>query len=61
MTVSAGRNAWMQSDFVMADCGRVSAHQAFVYKRAMLVSYRSVGQAGSERISLPVARIILTR
>jgi hypothetical protein len=59
--VQPGRWVWVQSNFLMTDCGRLPLHRALVYNRAMTISYRVGGQVGRERIALRVTRIILSR
>ena len=61
IVIPSGRAAWVQSNFVMGECGQLPTTRALVYSRALAVRYLAGGQSGSERFALPVARIILTR
>jgi hypothetical protein len=60
-TIPPGRNAWVQSNFVMHDCNLLSPRHALISNRAITLAYRANGHAGHQRIALRSGRIILTR
>ena len=58
--IPSGRRAWVQSNFLMRDCGSLPSNKAVMLNRSMTLVYDAGGKA-SQRIAVPAARIILTR
>jgi hypothetical protein len=61
MTIPPGRAAWVQSDFVMSGCALLAPDRSLIANKAVTLTYRSNGRAGSERIPVPWTRIVLAR
>jgi hypothetical protein len=60
--IPAGRDAWVQSNFLMRRCSSLGGHAALTVNRTITLTYRDGdNNTGTEVVSLPGARIILTR
>ena len=57
--IPAGRNAWVQSDFLMRNCGSLGRNEAMTVNRSITLTYRATGSTGTQRISVAGARIVL--
>ena len=60
LTVAPGREAWVQSNFVLSGCQSLGAH-ALVANRELTLTFRTGGRSGSERIATPWTQIVLVR
>jgi hypothetical protein len=61
VTIPPGRSAWVQSNFLIHHCNLLAAHGTLIANRTITLKFTVNGHAGSQRIDLPSARIILTR
>jgi hypothetical protein len=61
VAIPPGRDAWVQSDFLMRNCALLHPHTQVILNRSITLVYRADGAGGSESIAGPGARIILTR
>lgn len=61
VAVPAGRDAWIQSNFVMRDCALLPPDQAVPTNGDITLTYGIDGAQGTQRIVVPAARLILTR
>jgi hypothetical protein len=59
--IPAGRSAWVQSNFIMRNCGSLGVNQTLTLNPSMTLAYRAGGRRGAQQIAVPGARIILTR
>jgi hypothetical protein len=59
--IPAGRSAWVQSNFLMRDCGSLRGDQASTLNRSITLAYSADGRRGTQRVAVAAARIILTR
>ena len=55
------RSAWVQSNFLMRDCGSLPDETARTVNRSLVLFYEVDGQKGSQSVAVKSARIILTR
>lgn len=60
-TIPAGRDAWVQSNFLMRNCTSLRTGEALTVNRGITLSYRAGGGQGTEAVSVAGARIVLTR
>ncbi len=60
LTVAPGREAWVQSNFVLSGCPSIGAH-ALVANRELTLTFRIDGRSRSERIATPWTQIVLAR
>ena len=58
--IPAGRSAWVQLDFLMRNCMSLGSG-AVTANRSITLDYRAHGRTGAEAVTVPGARIILTR
>jgi hypothetical protein len=61
VTIPPGRSAVVQSNFVMRHCETLRRHRAVVINRSLVLSYRTAGHAGTQKVAQRSARIILGR
>lgn len=59
--IPAGRDAWVQLNFLMRRCSSLGPTAGITADRTITLAYRAGGRTGTEVVSLPGARIILTR
>jgi hypothetical protein len=59
--IPAGRDGWVQSNFLMHNCARLRANQTVTANRGTTLIYRVDGQRHTQRVSVPGAQLILTR
>jgi hypothetical protein len=59
--IPAGREAWVQSNFLMGDCRSLRPGERVIANRSTMLAYRVGGSAGSQVVSVRGARMILTR
>jgi hypothetical protein len=61
VAIPAGREGWVQLNFLMRNCNLLRTHESETVNRRITLSY-SIGRSkGAQALSLPGARIILTR
>ncbi len=61
VTIPPGRSAWVQSNFLLRNCGLLMPHGRLITNRAVTLTFTANGGQGNQRLSVPSARIILTR
>jgi hypothetical protein len=61
VAIPADRSAWVQSNFLMRDCGSLRGDQAPMLNRSITLAYSADGRRGTQRVAVATARIILTR
>jgi hypothetical protein len=61
VAVPPGRDAWLQSNFLMRNCKLLRSIEPVTVNRSTTLSYRADRVAGRQIISIAAARIILTR
>jgi len=59
--IPAGREAWIQSNFLMRNCRSLRRGEVLTFDRRITVTFSVSGGSGSEVVSVAGARIILTR
>lgn len=59
--IPAGRSAWVQSNFLMRNCGSLGRNGVMTVNRSITLTYRARGSTGTQRISVAGARIVLRR
>jgi hypothetical protein len=59
--IPADRDAWVQLNFLMRRCSSISPSASITADGTVNLAYRAGGGTGTEVVSLPAARIILTR
>jgi hypothetical protein len=59
--IPAGRDAWVQSNFLMSNCRSLMAGQRLIVNRSITLAFRDGETNGSQTVSVRGARIILTR
>jgi hypothetical protein len=60
-SIPPGRSAWVQSNFLMRDCGSLPLGKAVTINRSITLAYEADGRRGSQQVAVRSARIILTR
>jgi hypothetical protein len=58
--IPAGRDGWVQSNFLMRNCARLRPTEPVTVNRSITLNY-SAGMKGTEVLAVAAARIILTR
>ncbi len=61
VAIPAGRDGWVQSNFLMKNCARLSSTEPVTVNRSITLDYSASGVKGTQVISVAGARIILTR
>jgi hypothetical protein len=61
VAVPPERDAWLQSNFLMRNCALLRSIKPVTVNRSTTLSYRAGRVTGRQVISVPAARIILTR
>jgi hypothetical protein len=61
VAVPPERDGWVQSNFLMRNCALLSGHQPVTVNRNTTLRYSSGGSNRTQVVSIPGARIILTR
>jgi len=61
VAIPAGRDGWVQSNFLMRSCSRLHGHEAVMVNRSTTLTYSTGGAKGTQVVSVTGARIILTR
>lgn len=59
--IPAGRDAWVQSNFLMRNCRSLRRNQTLTVNRRVTLTYSVTGAGGTQVVSVRGARIILTR
>jgi hypothetical protein len=59
--IPAGRDGWVQSNFLMGNCALLRSIEPLTVNRSLIVTYSADGAKGTQPISVQAARIILTR
>ncbi len=59
--IPAQRDAWVQSNFLMQDCGSLRGDEALTVNRSITLTYSASDRRGTQAVSVAGARIILTR
>jgi hypothetical protein len=59
--IPAGRDAWVQSNFLMHNCARLRRNQTVTANRGTTLIYRVDGQRQTQRVFVPGAQLVLTR
>jgi hypothetical protein len=60
-SIPAGRDAWVQSDFLMRNCRSLRAGEVLTANRSITLSYRAGGYTGTQSVPVKAARIMLSR
>jgi hypothetical protein len=61
VAVPGGRSAWVQSNFLMRNCRSLPLSEALTLNRSVMLTYEADGTRSTQVVSVPAARIILTR
>lgn len=61
VAIPAGRRAWVQSDFLMRNCGSLRRDDAVTVDRSITLSYRAGGRNGMQVVSVAGGTIVLRR
>jgi len=61
VAIPAGRDAWVQSNFLMRNCGTLRRNEATTVNRSITLTYRAGGSTRTQRIAVAGARIVLRR
>lgn len=61
IAIPTHRAAWVQLNFLMRHCNSLGSHETVVANQSLTLTYRSADNTGTEVVSVPGARIILTR
>jgi len=61
VAIPPGRDAWVQSNFLMRNCSLLHPGQHMTLNRGITLSYGTNGAAHKQRIAIPGGRIILSR
>jgi hypothetical protein len=59
--IPAGRDSWVQSNFLIHNCARLRGNQTVTANRSTTLIYRVDGHRHTQRVSVPGAQLILTR
>ncbi len=60
--IPPGRDAWVQSNFLMRDCSQLAPFQPLTANRSITLRYRAGGSVtATQVVSVAAARIVLTR
>jgi len=61
VAIPAGRDGWVQSNFLMRNCSLLRGREPALVNRNTTVKYSAGGSNGTQVVSVAAARIILTR
>jgi hypothetical protein len=61
VAIPAGRDAWVQSNLLMRNCGSLRRDETLTVNRSVTLAYRAGGSKGTQAISVAGARILLHR
>lgn len=61
VAVPGGRSAWVQSNFLMRNCRSLPRNEPLTLNRSITLAYEADGIRSTQAVSVPAARIILTR
>ena len=61
VAIPARRDAWVQSNFLMQNCGSLRRDEALTVNRSITLTYSAAGRRAAQAVSVAAARIILTR
>lgn len=61
VAIPPGGDAWVQSNFLMRNCGSLRRDELITVNRSITLTYRVGGSTGTQRISVAGARIVLRR
>jgi hypothetical protein len=59
VAIPAGRDAWVQSNLLMRNCGSLRRDETLTVNRSITLTYRAGGSKGTQAISVTGARIVL--
>jgi hypothetical protein len=59
--IPPGRDAWVQSNYSMANCAHLRGSEPVTINRSTTLIYRADAGRQSQKVSVPAAQIILTR
>jgi hypothetical protein len=61
VAIPAGRDVWVQSNFLMRNCGSLRQKKALTVNRSITLTYRAAGSNGTQAVSVAGARLVLHR
>jgi hypothetical protein len=61
VAIPAGRDVWVQSNFLMRNCGSLRQKEALTVNRSITLTYRAGGSKGAQAVSVAGARLVLHR
>jgi hypothetical protein len=61
VAIPAGRDAWVQSNFLMRNCHSLRRYETMTANRSITLTYRAGGSKSAQAISVAGARILLHR
>lgn len=61
VAIPAGRDGWVQSNFVMRNCSLLHGREPLIVNRSTTLRYSAGGSVGTQVVSVATARLILTR
>lgn len=60
VAIPVGRDAWVQSNFLMRNCARLRSRGPLTVNQSITLAYRAANAEGTQTVSVRAARIILT-